>query len=147
MDKLDNILAAAANGDADALQFMRSFLRLAHQIDDVIDTPNVTKEYILRTFIFATSLFSLNQFYLRHREMLFAAVLTALNEYALSVEWENAPEQEKRQIADYARSSGGLRVIELCAALTGGIERMRDITPSLAMDSWRTHHDAEGKPI
>lgn len=145
MNAFEQLVEEAANGDQEALAFLRHYLDLGHKIDDIIDSPKVTAEHILQTFILAIALFSANGFYLTHRERLYPLIISSLNMYATSVEWEKAEMPHRKSISDHLRSQG-VQVIEFVALICGGIERMRMLSPRLREDSWVTHHNESGTP-
>lgn len=144
--EFNGLVEDAANGDAEALSFLRHYLDLGHRIDDVIDTPGITKEHILQTFILAITLFSMNSFYLKHRDRLYPLVISSLNSYATSVMWEKSDEAHLKTMADHLRSAG-VQVIEFVALICGGIERMRVLSMDLRENSWLTHHNEKGESV
>lgn len=146
MDKTstDKLITTACNGDRSAEIFLRVYLHLAHEIDDVIDA-DTSKEKLLRVFLLMLSFCSLNVFYLAHREQLYPLLAVSLSRYATSVGWEGSESERERHIADHLRSDGAM-LIEYVALLCGGIEHMRSISPLVWTDSWACHHTKDNQP-
>lgn len=143
----DDLIVEVANGDAEALIFLRQYLELGHRIDDVIDCDDVTNEHIVQTFLLMLNFLSLNPFYLRYRELLYPLVCASLNAYGTSVGWEKSPEAHKKLMADQLRAAG-VQVLEFVSMVCGGprgLERMRLLSPRLRENSWRAHHTEKGE--
>lgn len=143
----DDLLVEVANGDAEALIFLRGYLELGHRIDDIIDCDNVTSEHIIQTFLLMLNFLSLNPFYNRYREILYPLLAASLNSYGTSVHWEKSPEAHKRVMADQLRAAG-VQVLEFTALICGGprgLERMRLLSPRLRENSWKAHHTEKGE--
>ena len=145
MDTFPQLLEQAANGNDEALVFLKCYMDLGHRIDDIVDEPETPKEQVIQTFLLAVILFSANPFYQRYREQLYPLLVASLNCYATSAAWETSEREHRRTMADSLRSSG-IQVIEFVALICGGIERMRILSPLLREDSWKTHHDGKGLP-
>lgn len=118
----DEILQAAAKGNASALEFLRVFARRAHWVDDLNDEPNA----IRCPAMFATSesewllTLSANPFFLAHRAQLVPAMVLALNAWDDSHRFEGA----QRDVI----KGQWHEVVWLVAFLVGGTEHLRDIT-------------------
>jgi hypothetical protein len=146
MDKTstDRLLEEICGDNVAAINFLKLYLRLAHQIDDCVDCAP-TKEQLLQTFLLMLSMLSLNSFYLQHREQLYPLLAVSLSRYATSVEWEGSQEARHKSMADHLRSDGAI-LLEFVSLVCGGIERMRLLSPLIWEDSWRCHHDSTGNP-
>jgi hypothetical protein len=144
-DEMTRLMLQAANGNEDAYVFMRDFMILCHKVDDIID-EDTTKEFILQTFLEAVCFFTLNPFYRKFANQLFPLVINAINCYATSVEWEKSDDKNRQEMADHLRSQG-MRVVEYVALICGNIERMRELSPAILTESWRTHHNSDGKRV
>lgn len=144
--KFEEIVREITKGNQAAYNFLVRFHELAHLIDDMIDEAT-GDEWKLRLLLKLITFFSLDPFYQQHKEQLFPMVIVALNDYATSVEWEKELVDDKphKIMADHLRSNAQT-VVEYVAFLCGGIENMRQVTDISWENSWRNHHDAEGKP-
>jgi hypothetical protein len=140
----DRLITEACCGDRSAEGFLRTYLRLAHDIDDCID-ESPTPEKLLQTFLFLLSFASLNPFYQKYREQLYPLLAVSLCRYATSVQWEGSTVEREKKVADHLRSDGAM-LIEYTALLCGGLEHMRVISPLVWSDSWKCHHDTEDRP-
>jgi hypothetical protein len=145
METFPELLEQAANGNADALSFLKFYMELGHRIDDIIDKPGISKEEIIQTFLMAALLFSHNRFFQAYRSELYPLVVASLNSYATSVSWEGATLPHRKTLSDILRSDG-VQVIEFVALICGGIDRMRVLSPLLRENSWKTHHNDDGTP-
>jgi hypothetical protein len=139
------LVVEICKGNKDAEAFLHSYRLAAHQIDDVIDPPPVTTEFISRTFMAVVTLFGTNQFYCDNRAFLYPLIITGLNCYATSVEWEKSSQLHHQRMADMLRSSGNM-VLMFVALMCGGVEHMREMTPIILELSWKLHHDKDGNP-
>lgn len=148
MSDCDHILIKAANGNEAALDFMRRFMHLAHNIDNVIDDEITEPEGVLRVFMQMAVFFAANPFFIENRTVLFPVIITSMDHYANSVMWEHSVDPEKRALADVLRSVG-TSVVNFTALLCnkGNVDAMRDISPQNQLNSWAEHHDESGNPI
>jgi hypothetical protein len=149
VDNRDLVLEQAANGNAEALSFMRQLQTIAHHIDDLVDEKQDGPWKMLEAFQETMTLFAVNPFFEAHKQALFPVILLAFAHYVQSVAWENQGEEYRKSralMADHLRSDMN-SVFELVSLITGGPARMREFIPVLRDESWATHHDAEGNPI
>lgn len=142
----DEIVARITQGNREAYDFLIRFHTLAHAIDDLIDEKR-DDEWKLCLFLRVITFFSLDPFYNKHKEQLFPMVIIALNDYATSVAWEKevVANQPHKIMADHLRSNGQA-IVEYVAFMCGGLEAMREVSPISWENSWKNHHDPEGKP-
>lgn len=142
----DEILQAAAKGNASALEFLRVFARRAHWVDDLVDAEfpyrsemqgplkGVECKYVAESEMEWLLCLSANQFFLAHRAQLVPAMLLALTAWVDS----NAPfkfkhgggqEQEEHWYIQRDVIKGQWHeVVWLVAFLVGGTEHLRTIT-------------------
>lgn len=117
----DDILTAAANGNAAALEFLRVFARRAHFIDDCCDDPprkgvgemaDAEAEWLV--------CLASNPFFLAHRAQLVPSMLLAMNAWADS----EMPKFEWRSQRDVIKGQWH-EVVWLVAWLTGGWDHLK----------------------
>lgn len=133
----DEILTAAANGNASALEFLRVFARRAHWVDDVVDGDG--KGDIrdpLRGRPFADSMaayecewlltLSGNPFFLAHRAQLVPAMVLALNAWVDSNRSQGTGDRDQ-VVRDVVKGQWH-EVVWLVAWLTGGWTTMREVS-------------------
>jgi hypothetical protein len=144
------------DSDPDALLWVMSYGMYCHAIDDIIDGDKNDSEFILKTFEFATIIYS-NVFYLRHITTLYSLCKMASNTYMDSVLLEKeiaknpgamlTPENAwKLSCSDILRQNGN-EVILAVVEIVGGIDKRREASLELRKISYATHHDKEGKPV
>lgn len=125
MDR-DDILQAAAKGNASALEFLRVFARRAHWVDDLKDGDklDVGATYSAEAFLKNESEWLLtlsgNAFFLAHRAQLVPAMILALNAW---VDSERMP----HPTCDVVKGQWH-EVVWLVAFLVGGSLHLQDIT-------------------
>jgi len=121
MDR-DDILQAAAKGNASALEFLRVFARRAHWVDDVADLDLVgdIEEQLARHESEWLLTLSGNAFFLAHRAQLVPAMILALNAWADSGRF---PATQRDVIKGQWHE-----VVWLVAFLVGGTLHLRDVT-------------------
>lgn len=121
-------IAAAANGDQNAYDFLWRFWCFAHCYDDLLDRDNPKPmELGVRELIHFIGMLSFNPFYLKHKDSLFALLVQACNRWIDGEEWENSDDPEKRAAAHVVRC-GDLEVYTHVAFLTGGWNHMRSLS-------------------
>jgi len=121
MDR-DDILQAAAKGNASALEFLRVFARRAHWIDDVADLDlvgDVSEQLAMHESEWLLTLAS-NQFFLTHRAQLVPAMILAINAWADSA---CLPAAQRDVVKGQWHE-----VVWLVAFLVGGTLHLRDMT-------------------
>lgn len=131
----DEILTAAANGNASALEFLRVFARRAHWVDDVVDElcePAVgsrTYEAGRIAEMEGEWLLTLsgNPFFLAHRAQLVPAMVLALNAWVGSSEELQVPSDKLQVVRDVVKGQWH-EVVWLVAWLTGGWKKMREVS-------------------
>jgi hypothetical protein len=140
----DVLIAQAANGNAQAREFLVLWNLYCHEIDDLVDGPTrPTPERLIAAFAKAAVLYS-HEFWILHHRTLLPVVLLVTNSYADSVEMESM-EGWPARVADVIRCAGN-EMICAVALLTGGYEHMRTLSPRLRAASHYEHHDQEGMP-
>ncbi len=137
----DTILQAAANGNAQALEFLRVFARRAHWVDDIADGAKGQRGkgaegngpapqdglFFLSTLARYESEWLLclasNPFFLAHRAQLVPQMILALNawEDSEAVDWDST------DIRDVLKAKWH-DVVWLVAWLVGGTEHLRNVT-------------------
>jgi len=117
----DDILQAAAKGNASALEFLRVFARRAHWVDDCCDEPGpVDAGEAARSESEWLLTLSGNAFFLAHRAQLVPAMILALNAWADS-------ERMPSPTCDVVKGQWH-EVVWLVAFLVGGTEHLQDVT-------------------
>lgn len=128
MDR-DDILQAAAKGNASALEFLRVFARRAHWVDDLKDGDKLDAgaTYSAEAFLKNESEWLLtlsgNAFFLAHRAQLVPAMILALNAW---VDSERMP----HPTCDVVKGQWH-EVVFLVAWLVGGTLHLQDVTRKL----------------
>lgn len=141
-DRLNQILTR----DSEAVRFIVAFNEYCHAVDDIIDgDAKVDKEFIIKTFIQATALYSSN-FYHKYAVQLYPIVLNLTNSYADSVKWEGAEEKWKRDISDVLRMSAN-DMITIVVGLVGGYDAMREVSCLMREVGYNRNHDTQGLPV
>lgn len=124
----DEILMAAANGNAQALEFLRVFARRAHWVDDLRDGDKLDAEAKYSTHEIAEEeanwliMLSGNPFFLTHRAQLVPAMVLALNA------WIDSDYIAERPDAQAVLKGQWHEVVWLVAWLTGGWKNLREAT-------------------
>lgn len=137
-------------GNQEAMAFCDAWYGYCHSIDDLIDSmqdgrPVMSKRQIIGLFFLAAIFYNL-PFYRQHQALLFPIILDITNLYSVSVEWEVAPKQHLRAMADVFRTSGN-RMYSMVALICGGPEHMLDISQKIHERDWLGQHDSNGQPI
>ena len=124
----DELITAAANRNADALEFLRAFVARAHWIDDLADNDKLEGELWYEPDAFAAQetrwllTLTANPFFCAHRAQLVPAMVVALNAWVDS------------HLPRFAGPAGDVikgqwhEVVWLVAWLTGGWEHLRTVT-------------------
>ena len=120
----DEILTAAANGNASALEFLRVFARRAHWVDDMVDEddpPGIRCNANVIATMESEWLLTLsgNPFFLAHRAQLVPAMVLALNA------WVDSEADSWRADAEAVIKGQWHEVVWLVAWLTGGWQHLR----------------------
>lgn len=141
--------AAVCLGNAAALQCCDIWFDYCHGIDDVFDTrvdgrPTMTNAQLMKIFWAAAMLYNC-EFYVAHQKQLFPIVIMVTNAYADVVDWERAPEERRRKIADVLRCCGN-EFFFAVAMIVGGLNHMRAVSPRIRETSWTLQHDENGDP-
>lgn len=139
----DEIVARAANGNAEAHAFLVGWHRYCHALDDVVDLDAEPSAAIL-VGRWANELYSM-PFYQRHQCVLGPLVQLITCTYEDSVIWQNASLPWRQHEADVIRHAGA-DMVRMVAYLTGGYACMRAVSLDLRDLCYREHHDSEGKP-
>lgn len=117
----DEILTAAANGNAAALQFLQVFAKRAHYVDDLTDERGPANPFELAANEEEWLLcLSSNPFFLAHKAQLVPAMVVALNAWVDSNGMLGAPR-------DVVKGQWH-EVVFLVAWLTGGWSRLRGVS-------------------
>lgn len=120
-------IAAAANGDDYAFNFMWDFWCFTHMFDDLVDQDRpVGGEAAGRLLIKFIAQLTFNPFYQKHRDPLFALMVQAVNRWIDGDEWEQSGDPAKIAAAPVIRCSD-IEVFAHCAFLTGGWDHMRSV--------------------
>lgn len=124
----DEILTAAAHGNAAALEFLRVFARRAHWVDDLVDEYGDDRPSECGRMAAMESEWLLiltgNPFFLAHRAQLVPAMVLALNAWVDS-EAMRAGGPAGRQAGDVVKGQWH-EVVWLVAWLTGGWQHLRE---------------------
>lgn len=127
-----------------AREFLILWREYVHQIDDLIDGDAKGPEPMLNTFMLAAFVYT-TPFFQAHMPALRQIAVNCTNAYADSVAWEKA-DGWKAQWADHYRHFASEMVLAV-AAICGGYQHMRKISPLIREMGWNEHHDAKGNPI
>lgn len=138
-------LQRCCKGNQEAMHWLLLWRRYVHEIDDLVDGDRRGPECLLATFALAIELYS-HPFYLKNISGLRQMALNVTNCYADSVAWEHSPTGYQRDWADHARHAGAEMVLAV-AAICGGYDHMRAISPELRAICYWEHHTPEGKAI
>lgn len=129
----DEILTAAANGNASALEFLRVFAHRAHFIDDVVDQDkpmSEIREDRVKGMAYNECEWLLtlsgNPFFLAHRAQLVPAMVLALNAWVDSEAWQGVG--DKLQVQRDVVKGQWHEVVWLVAWLTGGWTKLREVS-------------------
>src|SRR5512146_900617 len=95
-DDTAKLCKLAANGNAEAESFLRTYLGVAHDIDDIID-ERPSPEFVVKAFIKLLTLTSSSPFYCQWRDYLFPLLAISLSRYATSVQWEQSNVEHQRR--------------------------------------------------
>lgn len=126
-----------ANGNSQAADFIRLWLRHIHEVDDLVD-EETNVEKLLAAFIHTQVLFGTNPFYQTYWNILYPVFILAANAYADSVAWEDSKAVWQRQVANVLRSYGN-EMLCMVAYITGGWSHMRTISLQLRERSYNDH--------
>ena len=129
----DEILTAAANGNAAALEFLRAFARRAHWVDDLRDEPlaHTCHDTIAEMEAEWLLVLTANPFLLANKASLVPAMVLALNAWIDSENWQkpvDGPEQVRHRAQVSVIKGQWHEVVWLVAWLTGGWEKMHDVS-------------------
>ena len=117
----DDILIAASNGNAGALEFLRAYARRAHWVDDLADVASRHPAFKLAKMETDWLIcLASNPFFLAHRAQLVPAMVLALNAWADS----ELPKFERHRQCDVIKGQWH-EVVWLVAFLTGGWDHLR----------------------
>ena len=121
-------IAAAANGDQAAYDFLWRFWCFSQCYDDLLDKDNPQPmELCVRELLHFVKMISFNSFYQKHKESLFALMVQGCNRWIDGDAWENSDDPEKRAAAHVVRC-GDIEVCNHVAFLTGGWNHMRSLS-------------------
>lgn len=141
---LEGLNLAAANGNAEAADFLWVWGAYLRRVDDVIDDARWNHEDVLAAIMYACTFYS-HPFYVRHATMLQLPVLLATNMFQDSCEWEVQPDLWKRQWADVFRHAGNA-MIHSVALICGGWDHLRKYSQPLNAMCYCYHKDKYGVP-
>lgn len=114
-----------ANGNQDALRFMRVFWSFTHLYDDLVDNDKpVSAEQAAGQFIELLTVFCFNPFFVENRGLLFPMIVSMFNRWVDGDEWENS-DDEYMKLASTVVRCGDVDLYHMVAFLTGGFEHMR----------------------
>lgn len=135
-------------GNLEAEEFCDLWFKAAHGIDDIFDTredgrPTMTSEAIMKVFATLMEMYNCT-FYLKFQRLLHPTLFVIHNTYCDVLAFEKAPESEKRAIADVERCSGN-RIYDVVAAICGGYDHMRKLSPVIRQRSWLLQHDPKAQ--
>jgi len=136
-------IGEVTKGDAIAADWLQKWAKYCHDIDDQIDEQRGPESF-LAILAQAVDLYT-HPFFLAHWSHLRPLIIIITNAYADSVAWEKSSEASERQMADILRFCG-LEMCCLVAAICGGYEHMRKVSPTLRRHTWRDNHDEQGNP-
>lgn len=140
-----DFIAKYLGDNIDAHLWVLSYGVYVHAIDDIIDGDKTDSEFILKTFEFASMIYSY-PFYLQNLHILYPLVKTASNTYMDSVKMEQSKEKWARDYADILRTHGNeviLAVIEIVC----GLDIRRQASMELREISYKAHHNELGQPV
>jgi hypothetical protein len=104
--KLVEQLTEMLRGDAAGVQFLVTYMRWAHWIDDIVDGDRAwDAEAVARVNLEAVVVFSENAFFLRHRERLAPLIVQAWRAFGDSIQWERRADVKDRRAADVLKSN------------------------------------------
>ncbi len=145
-ENFESIYRRAANGNAEAFNWLISWSIYVHGIDDLIDEPNSDYERFLAALALGNCLYS-NQFYQRNVVALWSVVRLVTNNYADSLIMVDAAEPWKKQWGDALRFAGNEMAVAVAGLPEcGGYSNMRKVSMALREDSWKEHH-LEGQQV
>lgn len=128
----------------DAQNFVIAWINYCHAIDDIIDEPDTTTNFILGTFLNACEIYSSNYWRLNGVKLQ-ATVAILADTFANAENFKNHEDVKHRNVADAARHIGWSMVLAVIY-IECGWEVMREISPKLWSWSIAEHHDETGKP-
>lgn len=129
------------------LEMLRVFVHVSDDIVDV-DVPAASQTSAVERLCFIAALqlkMYTHPFFLKNMHALHGAMLSNLNAYADSVIWEKENGWRKT-CSDWLRH-GGIEVVMIIAAITGGYDNMRSVSQELRSLAYDLHHDKEGNVI
>lgn len=131
----DTILTAAAHGNAAALDFLRSFARWAHWVDDLADGDKLPPGHACYSAAVHAEnecewllTLSANPFFLAHRAQLVPVIILALNSWVASEEWREQGLDERNLGRVEVLAGQANEVFWLVAWLTGGWMKLREVS-------------------
>jgi hypothetical protein len=128
-------MAAAANGDKYAYDFLWRFWCFAHCYDDLLDgDKEVSMNMGMREFVNFFTMISFNPFYQKHKEQLYALIIQVCTRWLDGDEWEKSDDKIKR-IASHVVRCGDIDLYMHVAYLTGGWDNMRNLKGMRQYDS------------
>lgn len=130
----------------DAYVFIKLYQSYIHDIDDIIDLPELrTPANILKITSKASMLFSL-PFWKVNSDQLLILEQCINNTYADSVIWEKSALNWQRTDANVLRHSG-IDMFFAAILICCGYDKMREISTKFRERCHLLHMDSEGKPI
>jgi hypothetical protein len=133
----------AANGNAEAAEFLCLWARYCHAVDDVVDGDTKDAEGIISAFALAPLVYG-NAFYLENISALRVVALLVSNMYADSEEMRATPTKWARQFADVYRHAGNEMVMAV-ALICGGYEHVRAVSFEQRATCYAVQHSEERK--
>ena len=140
----------------DAFQWVMSFWRLGHTIDDIIDIPErrADNTFLLATFNAYIDVLS-SPFYHRYLARLYPIVKEVHHIYCDSVAWENSDVAWKASFADTYRCSGSALIVAIVEVIvseeTGSYELAfeagREVSLLAKEAAYHAHHTESGEKV
>lgn len=126
--KVDDVIAIACNGNKQAGKYLSDIAWIARRIDDLHDKDvDVPKKEIERLFQIILIEIPTNPFFLQNFQALMSQHVVIYNAWLDSNKWENEKDETRKIYCHVIRDYIG-ELIPLVAFMTGGIERMRNLS-------------------
>jgi hypothetical protein len=127
---MDEFFAKVARGDQGAHAACAALYHFAHTIDDLVDQDNkeeCTPDHVARVLVEFFAMMAHNRFWQANQSSLLPLVMTAILDWADSMDWQKGGTEQQRQDADVIKGSWH-NVIYHIALLCGGFDHARAIT-------------------
>ncbi len=127
----EQLIQVVCKGDASAAEFLFAITDVAHVWDDLIDQDrDVRPEEINRAFMNALVGLPRNAFYARHFDLLHPVLISAVNNWQVANQLEQAGSSDDLHIAFITRSSY-VDLVTQVAFILGGPEWVRSVGPEI----------------